>query len=78
MGDALVGHCRYCKEEGQLRVTFFTFPIKCECCSPCHAIRVEHCDKCEAIMPAQTNMWVDTKKLQDPIHEGLFTKGAFV
>jgi len=78
MGELPYGLCDYCKREGPLRITYFSFPIKCNCCSPNHSIRIEHCDKCEAVMPAQTQLWVDTKKLQDPIHEGLFTQGAFV
>ena len=78
MGDAPWGQCRYCKEDGPLRITYFSFPIKCECCSPCHSIRIEHCKDCEAVMPKQTIVHIDTTKLQDPIHEGLFTKGAFI
>lgn len=68
------GICRYCKEEGPIRITYFDFPIKCECCGPTHHERIEHCNKCEAVMPKQTTVSIDTKKLQDPIHEHLFTK----
>lgn len=51
MGDVPWGQCRYCKEEGPLRITYFDFPIKCECCGPTHHERVEHSSKCEAVMP---------------------------
>jgi hypothetical protein len=78
MGEIPWGPCQYCKEEGPLRITHFSFPIKCNCCGPTHSERVEHCNKCEAKMPNETKLWVDTKKLQDPLHEGLFTKGAFI
>lgn len=78
MGDAPWGQCQYCKVEGPLRITYFSFPIKCNCCSPNHSERIEHCSECEAVMPAETKVWIDSKKLQDPIHEGLFTKGAFI
>jgi hypothetical protein len=78
MGDVLWGPCKYCKVEGPLRVTYFSFPIKCECCSPIHSERIEHCSKCEAVMPQQTIVYIDTVKLQDPLHEDLFTKGAFL
>lgn len=74
MGDVPWGQCRYCKKEGPIRITYFDFPIKCECCGPTHHERVDHCNKCEAVMPKQTIVHIDTKKLQDPIHEGLFTK----
>ena len=78
MGDVLWGPCKYCKKDGPLRITYFSFPIKCECCSPWHSIRIEHCNKCEPVMPKTTLILLDTKKLQDPVHEGLFTKGAFL
>lgn len=78
MGDGIIGNCRYCLAHGLLRVTYFSFPIKCECCSPWHSIRIEHCNECEAVMPSETKLSLSTKKLQDPIHEGLFTKGAFI
>ena len=78
MSDLPYGKCQYCYIEGPLRITYFSFPIKCECCSPNHSERIEHCPKCEAVMPAVTNVHLNTKKLQDPIHEGLFTRGAFL
>jgi hypothetical protein len=77
MGDIAYGFCQYCKDRGPLRITYFSFPIQCECCSPNHSLRIEHCSKCEAIMPAETRVYLSTKKLQDPIHEGLLTNGAF-
>lgn len=73
MGDMPWGPCKYCKKEGPLRITYFSFPIKCNCCSSNHSERIEHCSECEAKMPAETVVWISTKKLQDPIHEGLFT-----
>jgi hypothetical protein len=73
MGDIPYGQCKYCHQIGPLRITYFSFPIKCNCCSLNHSERVEHCSKCEAKMPTETKVWVNTKKLQDPIHEGLFT-----
>jgi len=78
MGDAPYGQCHYCEEKGPLRITYFNFPINCECCSPCHSERIEHCSECEAVMPKETRVYLSTKKLQDPIHEGLLTKGAFL
>lgn len=74
MGNITYGPCDYCGNESPLRITYFSFPIKCDCCSPNHSERVEHCSKCEARMPTQTKVYINTKKLQDPIHEGLFTK----
>lgn len=74
MGDAPWGPCKYCKKEGPLRITYFDFPIKCNCCSPTHHERVEHCHKCEARMPNKTIVDINTRKLLDPITEGLFTK----
>jgi len=74
MGDVPYGPCRYCKEEGPLRITYFRFPIKCECCSPNHSIRIMHCSECEAVMPMETQLWVRTEKLLDPIGENLFKK----
>jgi hypothetical protein len=74
MGDVPYGPCRYCKEEGLLRITNFSFPIKCECCSPNHSIRIMHCNTCEAVMPMETQLWVRTEKLLDPVYEGLFKK----
>jgi len=74
MGDMPYGQCKYCHQIGPLRITYFSFPIKCECCSPNHSERIEHCNKCEAKMPAETNVHLSTKKLFDPIHEGLFKK----
>lgn len=74
MSDIPWGQCYYCGDEGPLRITYFRFPIKCDCCSPNHSERIEHCSKCEARMPTQTKVYINTKKLQDPIHEGLFTK----
>lgn len=68
------GPCKYCQVEGPLRITYFSFPIKCNCCSPTHSERIEHCSKCEAVMPGQTIVWVSSKKLLDPIHEKLFKK----
>jgi len=68
------GPCKYCQVEGPLRITYFSFPIKCNCCSPTHSERIEHCSKCEAVMPDQTIVWVSSKKLLDPIHEKLFKK----
>lgn len=46
MGDAPWGICRYCKEDGPIRITYFDFPIKCECCGPTHHERIEHCNNC--------------------------------
>ena len=68
------GNCRYCGDKGPLRITYFSFPIKCNCCSSNHSERIEHCNECEAKMPTQTRLWISTEKLQDPIHEDLFTK----
>lgn len=78
MGDIPWGSCWYCKKEGPLRITYFSFPINCECCSSNHSIRIEHCKDCEAVMPTETAVLLNTTKLQDPIHEGLLTKGAFL
>jgi len=74
MGSVPWGPCKYCEEEGPLRITYFSFPIDCQCCSATHSIRIEHCSKCEAKMPAETYMNLSTKKLLDPIMEGLFRK----
>jgi hypothetical protein len=74
MEGMLWGPCHYCRDEGPLKITYFRFPIKCNCCSSNHSERIEHCGKCEAKMPTETKVWINTKKLQDPIYEGLFTK----
>lgn len=74
MSSAPWGPCKYCQVEGPLRITYFSFPIQCNCCSPTHSERIEHCSKCEAVMPVQTIVWVSSKKLLDPIHEKLFKK----
>ena len=74
MGNAPWGMCRYCKKEGPVLITYFRFPITCSCCSPTHSERVEHCNNCEAKMPTETKIWIDTSKLLDPIFEGLFKK----
>lgn len=74
MGDMPWGNCHYCGDMGPLRITYFNFPIKCNCCSSNHTSRIEHCNKCKAKMPAETTIWISTEKLFDPIHEGLFTK----
>lgn len=73
-GDMPFGICRYCREASHLRVTYFRFPINCDCCSSTHSERVEHCNKCEAKMPSETRIWIDTKKILDPIFEELFKK----
>lgn len=74
MGDVPWGTCYYCRNTGPLRITYFSFPIKCECCGSRHSERIEHCSECEARMPAETKVWINTKKLLDPITEGLFIK----
>jgi hypothetical protein len=74
MGDMPYGQCETCHQIGPLIITYFRFPIKCECCSPYHVERIEHCSTCEAKMPTETKVHLSTKKLQDPINEGLFTK----
>lgn len=43
MNDAPWGICTYCKEDGPVRLTYFDFPIKCECCGPTHHERIQHC-----------------------------------
>lgn len=78
MSEVPWGVCMYCKNEGIINIRYFCFPINCECCSSGHSERIEYCSGCEPVMPKTTLILVDTKKLQDPIHEGLFTKGAFV
>jgi hypothetical protein len=74
MGNVPYGQCQYCKVEAQLRITYFNFPIKCECCGPTHSIRIEHCYKCEAQMPLTTKLVLDTERLLDPLNGGLFKK----
>lgn len=74
MGDSLYGECQYCGIEDSLRVTYFRFPINCECCGSTHSERIEHCMHCEAKMPNGTKVYLSTKKLLDPINEGLFQK----
>jgi hypothetical protein len=74
MGDAIYGQCHYCGDSGLLRITYFSFPIKCNCCNPYHSTRIEHCVSCEAKMPTETKIRINTTKLLDPIHENLFTK----
>ena len=74
MGDNIYGHCYYCGDKSLLRITYFNYPIKCNCCNFNHASRIEHCYKCEAEMPISTKVFIDTKKLLDPIGENLFTK----
>lgn len=74
MGDIQWGQCKYCKEDGPVRATYFRFPIVCNCCSPTHFERVQHCNNCEAVMPGGTEIWIDTGKLLDPVGKGLFKK----
>ena len=74
MGDMPWGQCHYCGNKGPIRITYFRFPIKCECCSPNHSVRIQHCSKCEAKMPTETKVFIDTKKLLYPVFENLFTK----
>lgn len=74
MGDVPWGQCHYCGNKGPLRITYFNYPIKCNCCSSNHVSRIEHCNKCEAEMPVSTKVFIDTKKLLDPVFENLFTK----
>ena len=74
MGEVPYGHCDYCDREGPLQITYFYFPIKCECCSPQHHLRVQHCGRCEAVMPNSVRLTLSTKRLQDPLVTGLFVK----
>ena len=74
MGDVEYGKCQYCKTDRPLYRTYFDFPIACECCGPTHHEMVKHCGNCKPKMPVTTTIYVSTKKLLDPIHEGLFKK----
>jgi hypothetical protein len=74
MGDMPYGQCKYCHQIGPLRITYFRIPIDCNCCGNGHSERIEHCNNCDAEMPTVTTVCVYTKKLFDPIHEGLFKK----
>lgn len=57
------------------RAIFIDFPIQCECCEHTnHQQRIDFCEKCIPQMLDVTWVKIDTKKLLDPIHEGLFTK----
>jgi hypothetical protein len=74
MGDIEYGRCDVCRLADNLIRTYYYFPIKCECCGPVHHEYVRHCINCTPEMPAETNVHLKTKKLLDPIHEGLFKK----
>lgn len=74
MGDMPWGRCKYCKKEGPLIITYFKFPILCNCCGPTHFEKIEHCSECEPVMPTSTTIWIETSKLLDPIGTGLFKK----
>jgi len=66
------GRCRYCKKEGPSVITYFKFPINCNCCSRMHHERVIHCPECKPVMPKKVEIVIAAQKLLDPIHEKLF------
>ena len=46
MPGQMIGKCAICGKETSLNVTYFHYPVKCECCAPFHSVRVEHCKDC--------------------------------
>lgn len=74
MGDIPYGQCKYCHQIGPLRITYFNFPIACQCCSRNHFETVTHCADCKPVMPRVVKIELATRKVLDPIHEGLFKK----
>lgn len=55
-GAILFGTCELCGKETSLDVTYFEYNIKCECCSPQHFIRVEHCANCKPEIPKEVTI----------------------
>lgn len=46
-GDCLYGKCEVCGKTGHMKITTFDYStIKCECHSPHHFVRVQHCEFC--------------------------------
>lgn len=43
---SLGGKCEVCGKEAILRVTFWEYGFKCDCHSPEHFLRIEHCSDC--------------------------------
>lgn len=74
MGGIPYGQCKYCQEQGPIQITYFKFPIACNCCGPTHFEKIEHCKECEPVMPKSTTIWIETSKLLDPVGNGLFKK----
>lgn len=50
-GACLFGQCQICGKETNLDITYFNYNIKCDCCSPSHFVRVEHCKDCIPEIP---------------------------
>jgi len=69
-----VGPCYYCGHIGPLNITYYNYPIVCNCCDGNHKIRIEHCNNCKTEQPIQTKIWISTEKLLDPVGENLFVK----
>jgi len=61
----MYGKCEMCGKEGPLVRTYFSFPeIKCECHSPHHFERVEHCENCKPIIKLETKLTLETYRLR--------------
>lgn len=56
MGAVLIGKCDICGKRTNLDVTYFCYNIKCECCSPRHFVRVEHCKDCIPEIPKEVKI----------------------
>lgn len=52
----MYGICQICGKETSLDVTYFCYNIKCECCSPQHSVRVEHCRNCKPEIPKEVTI----------------------
>lgn len=59
MPGQLIGICSICHKETVLDKTYFSYPIKCDCCSPQHFSVVYHCKDCVPKIP--TNIAVMLK-----------------
>lgn len=55
-GAILFGTCELCGKETSLDITYFCYNIKCECCSPSHSIRVDHCKDCKPKIPKEVTI----------------------
>lgn len=89
MNSVMFGHCNICGKEDYLSVKTYEYDLKCECHSPYHFERIEHCSNCVPSPPTNTLVWIkpkgygksefDAKLMLEIAHEcGLQTVGEAI